>query len=86
MLNSIYSFLILCRYGGADLFGPKYYADENVILVTISYRVASFGFLNTGDGHVRGNMGLKDQVMSLKWIQKNIKSFGGNPNKVTLFG
>jgi carboxylesterase type B len=35
---------------------------------------------------IRGNMGLKDQNMALRWVQENIKHFGGNPDKVTLLG
>jgi len=44
------------------------------------------GFLNTNDGLVKGNMGMKDQQMSFKWVQENIKNFGGNPDAVTIFG
>jgi hypothetical protein len=42
----------------------------------------AIGFLNTGDEVVRGNMGLKDQNMALKWVQQNIRAFGGDPNQV----
>lgn len=44
------------------------------------------GFLSTGDGVIRGNMGMKDQVQALHWVQTNIAKFGGNPKQVTLFG
>lgn len=38
------------------------------------------------DEHIPGNNGLKDQNMALKWVQQNIVNFGGNPDRVTLFG
>jgi bile salt-stimulated lipase len=56
------------------------------ILNGIICRLNALGFLNTGDGVVRGNMGLKDQNLALQWVKKNIKAFGGNPAKVTIFG
>ena len=54
--------------------------DGNAVVVTISYRLGAFGFL--GDL----NLGILDQIAALQWIQKNIESFGGNPNNVTIFG
>lgn len=44
------------------------------------------GFLSTGDKHAPGNNGLKDQVVLMKWVKKNIEAFGGDPNSITLLG
>ncbi|XP_043467863.1 uncharacterized protein LOC122502062 [Leptopilina heterotoma] len=79
-------------HGGAFFFGAgndykaNYIMDKNVIFVTINYRLGIFGFLSTADLTAPGNFGMKDQVLALKWIQKNIKFFGGDPNRVTIFG
>ncbi|EDS28756.1 cholinesterase [Culex quinquefasciatus] len=67
--------------------GPEKFMDTGrVVLVTFQYRVGALGFLSTGDRAAPGNFGLKDQTMALKWIQENIRRFGGDPAKVTLFG
>ena len=55
-------------------------------MVTFNYRLGSFGFLSTGDGRIKGNFGMKDQVMALQWVKDNIASFGGDPDRVTIFG
>lgn len=54
--------------------------------IDVYYFFSSAGFLSTGDKEAFGNNGFKDQVLALKWIQKNIKEFGGNPNSVTITG
>ncbi|CAL8137610.1 unnamed protein product [Orchesella dallaii] len=72
--------------GHTSLYGPKYLLDEDIVLVTISYRLGALGFLNLGVKDARGNQGLKDQVLALKWIQDNIHLFGGDPNLVTIMG
>ena len=58
----------------------------NVIVVMIAYRVDIFGFLPLQHKDTPANVGLFDQHMALKWINQNIAAFGGNPNKVTIFG
>ncbi|XP_049850080.1 esterase FE4-like [Schistocerca gregaria] len=65
---------------------PYYYVDQDVILVNINYRLGILGFLSTGDDLVPGNMGLKDQTEALRWVQRNIEAFSGDPQKVTIFG
>nr|QCC89018.1 carboxylesterase 3 [Meteorus pulchricornis] len=72
--------------GQSIYFGPQYLLDEEVVLVTVNYRLASLGFLSTGDSLAPGNLGLKDQVEALRWVQKNINNFGGDPNCVTIMG
>nr|ADF43492.1 carboxyl/choline esterase CCE033a [Helicoverpa armigera] len=72
--------------GSALLYGPDYLVSKGVVLVTINYRLAIGGFACLGIKEAPGNAGLKDQVAALKWVQKNIRAFGGNPDDVTLFG
>merc|ERR1712168_1500367 len=73
--------------GGASFFfGPGYLLEQNVVLVTFNYRLGPLGFLSTDDKTAAGNQGLLDQIMVLKWGKANIEKFGGDPNKVTMFG
>ncbi|XP_050000518.1 acylcarnitine hydrolase-like [Alexandromys fortis] len=66
--------------------GSMLAAKEDVVVVTIQYRVGLLGFFSTGDEHARGNWGYLDQVAALNWVQQNIAYFGGNPDLVTIFG
>nr|AHJ81335.1 carboxylesterase [Locusta migratoria] len=72
--------------GTSDVFGPQYLLDEDIVLVTLNYRLGALGFLSTGDSILPGNNGFKDQVLALRWVQQNIASFGGDPHNVTLSG
>ncbi|XP_039336533.2 liver carboxylesterase 1 isoform X1 [Saimiri boliviensis] len=73
--------------GGASTYdGLALAAHENVVVVTIQYRLGIWGFFSTGDEHSRGNWGHLDQLAALRWVQDNIASFGGNPGSVTIFG
>jgi para-nitrobenzyl esterase len=63
---------------------------RGVIVVTLNYRLGFLGFLAQSavdaEGHVNGNYGLMDQQFALKWVRRNIAGFGGDPNRVTIFG
>ena len=70
-----------------EVYDPKILvSEENIIYVTLQYRVASLGFLYFDQPGAPGNMGMLDQVMALQWVHSNIAFFGGNPNNITLFG
>ncbi|XP_012409620.2 liver carboxylesterase 1, partial [Trichechus manatus latirostris] len=73
--------------GGASTYdGLVLSTHEDVVVVTIQYRLGIWGFFSTGDEHSRGNWGHLDQVSALRWVQENIANFGGNPGSVTIFG
>lgn len=66
--------------------GPDHFISEDVVYVTINYRLGILGFLSTGDSAAVGNYGMKDMVLALQWVQNNIVNFGGDPDQVTIFG
>lgn len=68
------------------MYNPDYLLDEDVVMVSLNYRVGPLGFLSTGDRVASGNWGLKDQILALEWVQNNIRNFGGDPDQVTIFG
>ncbi|CAB0002547.1 unnamed protein product [Nesidiocoris tenuis] len=79
-------------HGGAfmflsgDRFGSEFLLDKDLVMVTLNYRLGPFGFLSTEDEVVPGNNGLKDQLLALKWVRKNIAKFGGNPDRIAIAG
>ncbi|MGP8245134.1 MAG: carboxylesterase/lipase family protein [Bryobacteraceae bacterium] len=82
------------RYGsGAErIYHGDHLAARGVVLVTFNYRLGIFGFLahpelTRESGHrASGNYGLMDQAFALEWVKRNIAAFGGDPNRITIFG
>lgn len=72
--------------GDASFYGPDHIIRKDVVLVTLNYRLGVLGFLNLYNKMATGNQGLKDVVMALQWIKKNISQFGGDPDNITIFG
>ncbi|MEE9231583.1 MAG: carboxylesterase family protein [Acidobacteriota bacterium] len=87
-------------HGGGNYLGwghePPYHgkslARRGVVMVSINYRLGEFGFLahphltQESPNHSSGNYGLLDQIEALRWVQRNIAAFGGDPARVTIFG
>ncbi|CAL8091977.1 unnamed protein product [Orchesella dallaii] len=72
--------------GNGSRYGAEYFLDEDVVLITFQFRLGTLSFLNSEDGVFPGNLGFKDQVMVLRWVKDNVASYGGDPNRVTIFG
>ncbi|XP_053614445.1 cholinesterase 2 isoform X2 [Plodia interpunctella] len=72
--------------GSNFYYGGDFLVQHGVVYVGINYRLSVEGFLCLGIKEAPGNAGLKDQIAALKWIKRNIKAFGGDPDSVTLFG
>lgn len=77
---------------GRDTNPAKFVTRQDVVFVTLNYRLGAMGWLYTdglaqdnADG-AAGNFGLLDQQAALRWVQKNIRAFGGDPDNVTLAG
>ncbi|XP_060529798.1 carboxylesterase 4A-like [Cylas formicarius] len=68
------------------VFGPDYFIENGVVIVTFNFRTTMFGYLSTEDLECPGNWAIKDQIAALNWIKHNIHNFGGDPNKITLIG
>ncbi|XP_052816573.1 bile salt-activated lipase-like [Mya arenaria] len=79
-------------HGGSFYFGGAYFYSGDIlstfgdiIVVVVQYRLNVFGFLSDGSSG-SGNMGLWDQSLALKWVQRNIADFGGDPSRITVGG
>ncbi|XP_072948776.1 juvenile hormone esterase-like [Epargyreus clarus] len=73
--------------GSSDyLYGPQFFLQRGIIVVTLNYRLGPLGFLSLGINEASGNAGIKDVILALKWINQNIQRFGGNNNKITIGG
>ena len=78
--------------GHSKIFDGTTLAQQDVVLVTINYRLGPFGFLahpwlaDEAEHRSAGNYGLMDKLAALRWVQRNIAAFGGNPDQVTVFG
>ncbi|XP_014011576.2 neuroligin-2 isoform X2 [Salmo salar] len=85
--------VMLFIHGGSYMEGTGNMFDAsvlaaygNVIVVSMNYRLGVLGFLSTGDQSAKGNYGLLDQIQALRWLNENIGHFGGDPERITIFG
>ena len=79
-------------HGGPLIFDGSNLAERGAVIVTANYRLGAFGFLahpaltSESEQNTSGMYGIMDQLEVLDWVQNNIEGFGGDPNRVTIFG
>ncbi|EXJ87912.1 esterase/lipase [Capronia coronata CBS 617.96] len=73
---------------GADPLsdGGNLASREDIVVVTINYRLSTLGFLAIPDTDIKGNFGIGDQIVALQWTVNNIAQFGGDPRRITIIG
>ncbi|KAI0052207.1 carotenoid ester lipase precursor [Auriscalpium vulgare] len=75
-------------YDGSSVVGRSIDLGQPVVFVSMNYRLAAYGFLAGKEVKEAGvgNLGLQDQRLAMRWVQKYIRNFGGDPSKVTIWG
>jgi para-nitrobenzyl esterase len=85
-------------HGGSNIFGAgsdydgSAFARRGIVVVTVNYRLGALGFLAhpalsaEGAGQASGDYGLMDQQTAMRWVQANVRGFGGDPRQVTIGG
>ncbi|XP_031634171.1 esterase B1-like [Contarinia nasturtii] len=73
-------------HGGDDYYGPDFFMENEIVLVTMNIRLGALGFMSLGLPEYSGNMAMKDQQLALEWIYNNIAAFGGDKEKITMGG
>jgi para-nitrobenzyl esterase len=76
--------------GAGEFYDPAPLVEAGAVVVTLNYRLGAFGFLAhpalDEEGHPAVNYGVMDQQLALRWVRANVARFGGDPQRVTLFG
>lgn len=65
---------------------PNYLLEKDIVLVVPQYRLGPLGFLSMKSENLPGNAAIFDVILALKWVQAHVRSFGGDPERVTLVG
>ena len=79
-------------YGHLNCYDGEGFAKRGIVTVTLNHRLGIFGYLAhpeltaEDEHHTSGNYGVLDIIEALKWVKRNIAAFGGDPDKITVFG
>ncbi len=72
--------------GGIGFDAGNLVSREDIVAVSINYRLSTLGFLAIPGTNIKGNFGIGDQVTALRWVRQNIALFGGDPDRITVIG